>query len=56
MPNNEATRKYTTGRYINLANKLKENDLVSNAKYEQFLLECFREDLVYGDGGDGEID
>lgn len=59
VPNNEATQKYTTGRYINLANKLKENDLVSNAKYEQFLLECFRKDLVYGDGGDGgdgEID
>ena len=52
----EEQRKYTTGKYIKLANELNEKELVSTSKYEELLLEVFRADLVFGEGGDGDID
>ena len=38
----------TYGYYVKQAQELIENDLVSNGKYEQLLIEAFRADLVYG--------
>lgn len=55
-PISEEQRKYTTGKYIKLANDLNEKELVSTSKYEELLLEAFRADLVFGEGGDGDID
>lgn len=48
----------TMGQYIRIANELYTKELISTGKYEQFLLEAFREDLVYGndDEEDGNID
>ncbi|NLI92948.1 MAG: ImmA/IrrE family metallo-endopeptidase [Peptococcaceae bacterium] len=37
----------TTGNYIRLAEQLKDNDLISDGKYEEFLLDAFRSDIVY---------
>ncbi len=38
----------TYGRYVALADKLREKKLVSTGKYEEFLLDAFRSDIVYG--------
>jgi hypothetical protein len=37
------------GDYIRLANELNEKRLISSGKYEEFLLDAFRADIVYGD-------
>ena len=39
----------TMGDYIRLANELNEKRLISSGKYEEFLLDAFRADIVYGD-------
>ena len=42
-------KQYTTfGKYIKLAERLKEKDLISHGKYEEILLNGFRSDIVYG--------
>ena len=47
----------TNGQYVRLAEKLYETGVVSNGKYEEFLLDAFREDLVFGEiEGDEFID
>lgn len=38
----------TVGKYVRLSNELLDNGLISNSKYEELLLDAFREDLVYG--------
>jgi len=38
----------TTGYYIRIANKLLDDKKISVGKYEQLLLDAFRDDLVYG--------
>lgn len=38
----------TYGYYVKIANKLLEDNLISNSKYEEFLLTAFRSDLVFG--------
>lgn len=38
----------TLGRYVKLAEELKEKDKVSHGKYEELLLSAFRADIVYG--------
>lgn len=38
----------TYGYYINIANQLAEEALISNGKYEELLLDAFRSDLVFG--------
>ena len=48
--------KYTMGEYILLANELNERDVVSTSKYEGLLLDVYRDDIVYGEGGDCDID
>lgn len=47
-PTEESKRYFTYGRYLNLVDQLNENDLVSNGRYEELLLDAFRADLVYG--------
>ncbi len=44
----------TFGKYIKLAEELKEKDLISNGKYEEILLHGFRGDMVYGLNTEGE--
>jgi Zn-dependent peptidase ImmA (M78 family) len=48
----------TIGQYIRMANELYDKGLISTGKYEEFLLEAFREDIVYGtdDQGDEKLD
>ncbi|MFA5575944.1 MAG: ImmA/IrrE family metallo-endopeptidase [Tissierellaceae bacterium] len=42
-------RQYATfGKYIRLAEELKDKELVSTGKYEELLLDGFRADIVYG--------
>lgn len=47
-PTPEDKRYATFGRYIKLAEKLKEKDAISHGKYEEILLNGFRSDIVYG--------
>jgi Zn-dependent peptidase ImmA (M78 family) len=37
----------TTGSYIEMAEQLKDRDLISNGKYEEMLLDAYRADIVY---------
>ena len=39
----------TTGQYIRMADKLYNEEIISTGKYEEMLLDAFREDLVFGD-------
>ncbi len=41
--------KTTLGHYIKLADDLFNSNVVSSGKYEELLLEAFRDDIVYGD-------
>lgn len=46
----------TFGKYIKLAEKLKNKDLISQGKYEELLLSGFRSDIVYGSNlGEEEV-
>lgn len=47
-PTPEDKQYATFGKYIKLAEKLKNNDAISNGKYEEILLNGFRSDIVYG--------
>lgn len=44
----------TTGQYIRLADKLYREEIISTGKYEEILLDAFRDDLVYGYDEEGE--
>jgi hypothetical protein len=41
-------QKRTFGYYIKKAEELLENDKISNGKYEELLLDAFRDDIVFG--------
>lgn len=45
---------FTTGRYINLAEKLREKGIISKGKYDEFLLDAYRSDIVYNLPSEGE--
>ena len=47
-PTPEGKQYATFGKYINLAEKLRKKDIISNGKYEELLLDGFRSDIVYG--------
>lgn len=54
-PSPENKRMYVLGYYIMQAEKLLQNERISNGKYEELLLDAFRDDIVYGEeieGGD----
>ena len=44
----------TTGQYIRMADKLYSEEIISIGKYEEMLLDAFREDLVFGDDNEGD--
>lgn len=51
-----AEKQYKTyGHYINQADQLLKNDLITNGKYEELLMTAFRPDLVYGEEEDGDV-
>ena len=53
LPTASEKQYYTLGRYIKLAEELKDRDLVSDGKYEELLLSAFRGDMVYGLNSEG---
>jgi Zn-dependent peptidase ImmA (M78 family) len=46
-PTQEGKQYLTLGSYIELTERLKIKDCVSQGKYEEFLLDAFRSDIVY---------
>ena len=43
------------GHYIASSEKLLEEELISQGKYESLLLDAFRDDIVYGIAGEEDI-
>lgn len=53
-PSPENKKSIVLGNYITLSEKLLEKEIISQGKYEDLLLDAFRDDLVYGiDGEEG---
>jgi len=48
FPPPEEKQYMTFGKYIKMAEELREKKLVSKGKYEELLLDAFRSDIVYG--------
>ncbi len=44
----------TFGKYIKIAEELRQKSLISKGKYEELLLDAFRSDIVYVLDGAGE--
>lgn len=44
----------TIGKYIRLADQLANEEVISIGKYEELLLDAFRDDLVYGTNEEGD--
>jgi len=42
-------QKQTLGYYVKSAEKLLANNIISTGKYEEYLLDAFREDIVFGE-------
>ncbi|WP_312700187.1 ImmA/IrrE family metallo-endopeptidase [Sedimentibacter sp.] len=53
-PSPEDKQYATFGKYIKLAEELKNKDAISQGKYEELLLNGFRSDIVYGSNLDKE--
>ena len=47
-PSPEDRKYFTLGKYVRLAEELKEKDIISTGMYEEYLLDAFRSDIVYG--------
>jgi Zn-dependent peptidase ImmA (M78 family) len=54
IPTPKEKQYLTTGSYIGLLEKLKNKDLISQGKYEEYLLEAYRPDIVYNLNSSGE--
>lgn len=54
LPSRVETPK-TYGAYLKNAFKLKELGLISEAKYEEYLLDAYRSDIVFNDNGQEDI-
>lgn len=52
-PSSEEKKILSFGHYMKLAEGLLEDDLISLGKYEELLLDAFRDDIVYGENFDG---
>ncbi|MEL7568220.1 MAG: ImmA/IrrE family metallo-endopeptidase [Dehalobacterium sp.] len=52
-PTPETENKGTYGHYIKQAENLLQSDVISTGKYEELLLDAFRDDIVYGDEMEG---
>lgn len=55
LPTNPDKQYRTQGNYIKLAEKLKDQNLISDGKYEELLLEAFRADIVYATDSEGVV-
>lgn len=53
-PTPDESNMTTMGQYIRMADKLYNDDVISTGKYEQILLDAFRDDLVFGDHDNGK--
>jgi Zn-dependent peptidase ImmA (M78 family) len=54
VPTLEDKQRLTIGEYIGLAEKLNDSDIISQGKYEEYLLDAYRSDIVYNLGTEGE--
>ena len=52
-PSPENKNRGTYGHYIKQAENLLQSGVISNGKYEEWLLDAFRDDIVYGDEMEG---
>lgn len=48
-PAPEEKERMVLGRYLALSEKLLEEECISHGKYEELLLDAFRDDIVFGD-------
>lgn len=53
QPSQENKRMRVFGHYIYQADKLLQGEIISNAKYEELLLDAFRDDIVFGEETEG---
>jgi len=56
LPRKEKVQRKTYGYYLQQVEQLKNLDLISEGKYEELLLQAFREDIVFNEDGEGIID
>lgn len=54
-PAPEEKERMVLGRYLALSEKLLEKECISYGKYEELLLDAFRDDIVFGDLGEEGI-
>lgn len=54
-PAPEGKERMVLGRYLALSEKLLEEECISQGKYEELLLDAFRDDIVFGDLGEEGI-
>ena len=54
-PAPEEKERMVLGRYLALSEKLLEEECISHGKYEELLLDAFRDDIVFGDLGEEGI-
>lgn len=54
-PAPEEKERMVLGRYLALSEKLLEEECISHGKYEELLLNAFRDDIVFGDLGEEGI-
>jgi|LSQX01.2.fsa_nt_gb Zn-dependent peptidase ImmA (M78 family) len=52
-PSPENKKKLVLGHYVSQAENLLEKEIISQGKYEELMLDAFRYDIVYGEGGEG---
>lgn len=55
QPSAENKKRQVLGYYISQAENLLQADVISYGKYEELLLDAFREDLVFGEETEGGI-
>jgi Zn-dependent peptidase ImmA (M78 family) len=48
-------KNFTTGRYISLVKDLYDKQIINQARYEEILIDAYRQDLVFGES-DASID
>ena len=54
VPTPESRRYFTSGSYIDLAERLSDGEVISNGKYEELLLDAYRADIVYNLATEGQ--
>lgn len=54
VPTPEDRQYFSSGSYIELAERLMNSDVISNGKYEELLLDAYRADIVYNLAAEGQ--